>query len=173
MGFGKDGKGVIMPQAIQVAAGDFSSNAAQLVGTAPAIRDDFRMLKTEGTCIVKNLTSTEGSGLKLYLADGEYTLTEIEEAIEQSQGPLDANSTQSAEIADRFIRLVGVSELASAAGNTVVFRGMNGSPILSFNPRWTFGTAGSWKWVIYNRGVTLTVGATINLDMTNYGVWIR
>ncbi len=171
MGFGKDGKGVIISESREQTLGTLAANTGLIIGTKLAIVTRFRMLKSEVTLNLVATTSGEAGGLQLYLADGDLTLVEFEAAIEQ-QGPLGANDIASAEKALRPTWIVGGMFDRSASVDGTPFHGINGGPLMEAKPRWTFGIGKSWNWIIFNHGLALTTGSTAKVKAKNYGVWV-
>ncbi len=171
MGFGKDGKGVMIREFKSQALGTLASNTGIFIGTVIALTDDFRDLKIEGTAHIEGLTAGEGTGLQLYLVDGQHTLAEAEAAIEAT-GPLGSNQSLEAEIAQRFVKLVAVVDAAKADTKVRLF-GEAGGPMWTTNPRWTFSNTDRWKWMLYNMSGALQTGATFDMMVTHYGVFIR
>ncbi len=171
MGFGKDNKGVIIREARSQALGALAAQAGILIGTKLAITDSFRMLKAIGNFTIDGLTTVEGNGLLLYIANGDLSLAEAEAAIELS-GPLDRSDRVNGPIAERFVMLVGAIR---AGGNQVeqsFVDAHTGTPVIVTKPRWTFGSNDSWNWIVYNNGVAITTGATVKLRVQAFGVWV-
>ncbi len=171
MGFGKDGKGVILMEARSQALGALSNGSGILIGTKLAITDSFRMLKAIGHFGISGLTTQEGSGLLLYLANGNLSLAEAEAKIELS-GPLDRSARPEVELAERFVKLVGVTGPPVAGLEQVVIDAFSNAPVIVTKPRWTFGATDSWNWILYNHGQNLTTGATISIRVEDFGVWV-
>ncbi len=170
MGFGKDGRGVIIKESNQVSVGGLAADTGILL-PAIAVTEDFRMLKAEVIAHVEGLTSTEGSGLILGLADGELSLAEIEEAIELN-GPLDRNDRKAMEFATRPVWLVAGS-MPGPAGTTMVFVNDHGGRVVVWKKRWTFSNPEGWQWFVYNKSdIAVTTGAAVQLNGTYYGVWL-
>lgn len=171
MGFGKDGMGVILKQSISSTLGTLDSDTALFITAKPALLERFRMLKSEVMVLIEGLTTGDGGGLSLWLADGDLSVTEVEEAIE-GNGPLGPNDTVIAAISDRFVMWVG----ATVNRGSNVEQGMigrdSGSPLCVVKPRWTFGRTKSWNFVVYNLGAQLTTGSTLNLRVKNFGIWV-
>ncbi len=169
MGFGKDGMGVIIKQSISQAILTLATDTGLLITAKPATLERFRMLKTEVYANVEGL-SEQGRSLSLWLADGDLSLAEIEEAIELTAGPLGPNDPVNAAIAERPVWFLG-----SVGGGTpsahVHDREANGT-LCVLKPRWTFARTKSWNFVLYNIGAAPTTGATINLRVKNFGVWV-
>ncbi len=173
MGFGKDGKGVIIVEKREQALGTLAQNTGILIATNLATLERFRMLKTEVICTLTNVATTELGGIVLYLADGDLTLAEIEEAIE-TEGPLGPNDQIAEAIVMRPVFRVGAAKMASGAGALEATHLINdeGGPLLSINPRWTFARTKSWNWVIYNNGPAPTTGTIAKIMAKNFGIWV-
>ncbi len=172
MGFGKDGKGAIIRESSAATLGAMNNDAGtELAG--PALEEDFRILKTEGNVKISNLTTTQGAGLELWFANGELSVGEFLECIDLD-GPLDRNDRVSQERAERFVKFV--SAIVSPIVPTEVilyFLNETGGPQISFNPRWTFSNPEGWSFFLVNRsGSQLTTGASLEVTMTHYGVWV-
>ncbi len=175
MGFGKDGKGVIVKEQTSITLGALSVGAAALVNSGVALDEDLRILKSEFTCVINGLTASEGNGLALYMTQGELDAALVEANIELS-GPVSPGDRSGIEVAERWVRKVGMTR-----GNEVstehVLTNESGGPLLHWTPRWTFrrrrtSTEGGWNWAIYNDGASLTTGATARITGTHYGVWV-
>ncbi len=169
MGFGKDGKGVILRENRSQALGTLNNNVAILVGTALVTLERFRMIK--GTIIagVTGLTSAEGTGLQLYLADGDLTVAEVEATIE-ANGPLGPNDIVAMDLAERPVWHFGTVD--REVGIEAVFENMTGGHNMEETIRWTFARTKAWNWVVYNLGNGLTTGAQVNIRAKHFGVWV-
>ncbi len=172
MGFGKDGKGVIIREDVTITVGALAAKAGILQtggGIAGAMEEDFRLIKSS-FCVTKgNHTNDEGA-LLLGLADGELTLVEIEEAIELN-GPVNRSDHTPRENAERPVWLLG-----SLHGSTDI---VNAGVGLTFVPahehisRWTFSDPDGWRWFVYNEGpASLTSGTIVSLKAQHFGVWV-
>ncbi len=171
MGFGKDGKGVIITETRTISLGTLGGSTGIFVGTKLATLERFRMLKSEVMMTVTDVTGDEANGLGLYLVDGDLTLAEAEEAIE-ANGPLGPNDQILQDQAMRPVfrvdgipAVVGADPIATGAVNTAKF-------LATLNPRWTFARTKSWNWMIYNTGSGLTTGSTGIIHAKNFGVWV-
>ncbi len=172
MGFGKDGRGVIIRQELSQALSTLGQGNAIFIGTKIAIADDFRMLKSEVFANVRGLTAGEGIGLYLGLADGDLSTTEIEQALDVN-GPVDTNDVVDTDLAERPVRLIAALD-ENFDGTKGPFTGEGNCRMVVTKPRWTYKTTKSWNWFVYNKkGSALTTGATANLQCTSFGVWIR
>ena len=169
MGFGKDGKGVIIRESRSQTLAALGQEAGVLVGTKLVTLERFRMLRCEIHATVFNLTTGEGTGLLFGLADGDFTLAEIEQAIE-TDGPLGPNDSITADIADRPIWFAGAIDRGT--GTEAIFENETGGHMLVLKPRWTFARTKSWNFFIYNLGAALTTGASTLIRVKSFGVWV-
>ncbi len=176
MGFGKDNKGVILQESRSQALLTLAASAGLLIGTKIATLERFRMLKTEMSAVVSGLTTGEIHGMRLYLIDGDLTLTEAELQIE-STGPVGPSDTVAEDVSERPVFLAGtfVENGIATAGATIALcvDKITNAPVVMLKPRWTFGRTKSWNWMIYNStGSPLTTGATVRIINKNFGVWV-
>ncbi len=174
MGFGKDGKGVIIYESVSKDLGTLADQAAKVVNGPLAITDDFRMLKSEVVAHHTLSQTDEGHGLYLGIADGDLTEAEIAAAITTGK-PLDRNDSVLAAVAERFVKLFAASgEAVEPLGVVANYLNKYGGPMLEVNPKWTFGDTSSWKWFIFNNsGATLTTGLTVRVIAKSFGVWVH
>ncbi len=138
--------------------------------------EDFRILKTELTATLTEITSLEGAGLILYMTEGELSAASVEANIELN-GPVSGGDRAAIEVASRWVRRVATSPNQTVNLTERMMVNEYGGSLLSFKPRWTFhrrrtGAEGGWNWGVYNDGVTLTTGATCRILATHYGVWV-
>ena len=172
MGFGKDGKGAILSQALSQDLSTLGANTAIIISTNLATVERFRMLKAEISATILNGTGAELGGIELYLADGDLTVAEIEATIE-TNGPLGPNDIVTSNIAMRPVYRVGGVPLGVAgASDALHILGEGGGTMMTVKPRWTFASVKSWNWVIYNSGLILTTGSTVNIRARLFGVWV-
>ncbi len=143
-----------------------------IIGTKLALTDDFRMLKAQNQAIVDGLTTAEGEGLLLGLADGDLSIAEIEEAIE-ANGPVDANDVVIGNTAMRPVWILGVLRKETAALWGRFFDAVTGAPSVTAKPRWTFSSTKSWNWFVYNQGIALQAGSSAKMTSKTWGVWVR
>ncbi len=170
MGFGKDGKGVIIREVKSQALGTLASSTGIIIGSPLGILERFRMLKSEIIASFVAITGNEGVGLALYLVDGDISLVEFEQSLE-TDGPLGPNDSVQEAIADRFSVLAGVYKMDETATEGVFANEHNGG-MLVIKPRWTFSRTKSWNWIVYNHGTSLTTGSSVKLKCKNFGVWV-
>ncbi len=175
MGFGKDGKGAIVKEQTSITLGALAGQGYAQVNSGVLLDMDFRILRSDITCVVNGLTSTEGNGLILYMSQGDLTSAEAEVNIEQN-GPNRLGDKILEEVASRWVRRVGITQGAEVVTEHV-FLNKYGGGLLELEPRWTFrrgrtAVDGGWNWGVYNDGTILTTGATARILATHYGVWV-
>ncbi len=172
MGFGKDGKGVILRQSLTATIGTLAAATGLIIGTALAIDTDFRMLKAEILATITGVTAGELNALALYLVDGDFTLAEFEASLE-SNGPVGPNDSVNAALAERWTKFCG-AVVHSDVSTALIFTDRDsGGSLLKIMPRWTFQRVKSWNWILYNAGEAPTTGATMRLKAKCFGVWVR
>ncbi len=170
MGFGKNNTGVIIRETDSLALTTIGALAAKLFAGL-TITEDFRSMKVELSAHVDGLTSGEGAGLTLGIANGELSLTEVGECL-NADGPLDRNDRATQERAERFCKSFAVVGL-EGTGPARRFIGRDGGAWLTVKPNWTFSNPEGWSWFIFNNDPSaLTTGATVSLQATHYGVWL-
>ncbi len=178
MGFGKDGKGAILREDTTITLAALAADDVVIGSSSLSLDGDFRILKSEIIATARGLTGGEGAALVLSMANGDLTAAQIEATIEQN-GPQAQNDRDRQEIAERWVRRVGVTvEHSSTVVSPRMFRNEQNGALLELKPRWTFirrrtAADGGWSWAVYNNGVTLTTGATVHLLATHYGVWVN
>ncbi len=170
MGFGKDGKGVIMRESRQQAIGTLAAQTALIIGTNLPTLERYRMIKAELIASITQVATGELGSVYIGLADGDYTVAEIEAAIEAS-GPLGPNDQIAEELSERFVMILG--HTPSNAGNTpLAFVNETGGGVMKETIRWTFARTKSWNWFVYNFGEAPTTGSTVQIRVKSFGVWV-
>ncbi len=170
MGFGKDGKGVMIREDSNVALGTLNAKTGILLGS-PNLSEDMRILKSIINAHIDGLTTNEGP-LSLYMVNGELSLAECQEAIEQN-GPLDRNDRVAQERAERFVKPVAWFESTPDTGVNAIL-GKSVAQPFAFNPRWTFSDPEGWDYMVYNESAgNLASGSTCFLKATHFGVWVQ
>ncbi len=174
MGFGKNNTGVIITDTRAQALSTLGANAVIKVGTPLILAEDFRMLKAEAYAHIDILAAGEGEGLILGIANNALSVTEIKEAIDGAQGPLQRNDTVSADRAERAVFLVAKAQVHDpTAVRSDFLDGVTGGMKIVAKPRWTFGDPEGWCWFIYNNGLALAGGTpTVRLTSKIFGVWV-
>ncbi len=175
MGFGKDGKGAIVKEHSSVTLAALAANSTVTNDSDVLLDADFRILRSDVTAVIQGITTLEGNGLILYMAEGDLTAAEQEVNIELD-GPRRPGEQVAEEQASRWVRRVGII-VGSDTPTERVFTNKYGGGLLDIEPRWTFRrgrTAGNggWNWSVYNSGATLTTGAIVDIVGTHYGVWV-
>ncbi len=170
MGFGKDGKGVIIREARSQAIGTLAAQTGLIIGTKLATLERFRIIKYELWATITGVTAGEMNGMVIGLTDGTFTLAQIEASIE-ANGPLGPNEPQDEETSERFIKLLG-AVAHSEVQTEVVFTNEKGGPMMGTTVRWTFSRTKSWNLFVYNMGVPPTTGATVLIRAKAFGVWV-
>ncbi len=167
MGFGKDGKGVILHDVAQVAVGALADAASIKMTTPYVIEDDFRVIKIEWAGRMSGHTAGEGP-LVLVFADNELLVAEIAQVLVAS--PVDSNDNVNNERANR-----PVFNMAMVSGNaTTDILTQHGGTFHEKTIRWTFSNPEGFTWAIVNHsGGALTSGTVIDLQCKYYGVWVR
>ncbi len=176
MGFGKDGKGAIVKEKTNLTIGALAAQALIGVNSDVLLDMDFRILRSDITCVLEGITSLEGTGLILYMWEGDLTDAQAEANIEQD-GPRRLGDKVEEEIASRWVRRVAITIGPTVNETERVFTNKYGGGLLDIEPRWTFrrgrtASLGGWNWGVYNDGATLTSGATARIMATHYGVWV-
>ncbi len=176
MGFGKDGKGAIIKEKTGITLGALAADAIVQNNSLVLLDMDFRILRSDITCVIRGATSLEGVGLILYMTQGILSAAEAEANIEQN-GPVRLGEKIEEEIASRWVRRVGITTGPTVNETERVMKNKYGGALLDLEPRWTFrrgrvATEGGWNWAIYNDGATLTSGAIADVIATHYGVWV-
>ncbi len=176
MGFGKDGRGVIVHERTDVTLAGLAGQDMALQGSNVALDEDFRILKTELTATMRGVTSLEGAGLILYMIEGDVDAASAEANVELN-GPVSRGDPAAEEIASRWVRRVATSPNNVVNATERMFLNEHGGSLINFKPRWTFirrrtAAEGGWNWGVYNDGVTLTTGTVVAILATHYGVWV-
>ncbi len=172
MGFGKDGKGVIIKAVASITVGALAQFDV-VKSAGPVITEDFRMIKTVLQAAIVGVTAAESPYLVLGIANNKLTAAEIEGSIEAA-GPLHRSDHILQEAAERYTKDLAMTERMDPADTEGRFVGRDGGPIIEETIRWTFDApAGGWCHWLYNLGDGLTTGATVTVKSTHYGVWIQ
>ncbi len=173
MGFGKDGKGIIIAEAPNIPLGTLAANTGIILTNGDigqTLLERFRIIKSSITAAIQGGVFATGDGpIELYLVDGDLSLAEFEEAIE-TVGPLGPNDRIRMEQAARWYKSFGMMNfIAEDSGDGPM---LNGGLVVERTIRWTFATSKGWNWIAYNHGTALTTGATIKLQCKHFGVWV-
>ncbi len=138
--------------------------SADLLGSALA--EDLFVISVDGLWTVRGLTAGEVP-LGVGLAHGDYSVTEILENLEIEV--ISPDSMIEMEKAKRKVRRVGTF----AEGGVTDMSLNDGKPIRSIM-KFTVGNSQNISvWVRNNSGSALTTGATLQLNGTIFGRWLR
>ncbi len=162
MGFGKDGKGVIIRKRHFITLANLASQTVIFEGTPLVFGEDFRLIKAE--FIIQSENSTTDESVMIGLADGDLTIVEIKESLEAT-GPVDRNENVQNERAMRPVWPICQVGNATRVPN-------DGLPIEQVF-RWTFSDPEGWNIFAYNNsGSILTTGMLVPVLAKYYGVWV-
>ncbi len=169
MGFGKDGKGVMIVDTGLITLATLANVTALKEDSPVTLGEDFRLIKIDLLAMISGATPGEGP-IWLYLANDELTVAEIAEAIEVG-GPSDRNDRLSVERAGRAVFMLGMFPLAVAEEPVHGPESQRG--FLQKTIRWTFSNPEGFTLVVFNQsGGTLTTGATVRFAAKYFGVWL-
>lgn len=163
MGFGRDGKGVIIREDVDITLGTLAQNTAIKAtsgGLGGAMDEDFRMIKSEFNAAFE--MQAAGDEFYIGIADNELTVAEIAECLAVN-GPIAMNDNLGRERAERPVWLLGIFSNNSKNQHLL--------PV-EFKLRWTFSNDEGWTWFAFNPAAdALTTGAIVNIHAKHYGVW--
>ncbi len=172
MGFGKDGKGVIVYDQAEenigaVPVGDLVTLTNRAQGV---MVEDYRMLKCDYWINIRPAAAIvifEGP-VMIGMAHGDLTAAEIEAALESVV--LGAVDLVANEEAGRPVWPLELILLPDADQGNAVDLSRKGS----FTPRWTFPNPAGWQWWVWNlNAVTaVTTGSFISIVAKTFGVWV-
>ncbi len=170
MGFGKDGRGVIIRQSDVITLGTLGAKTVLKQDTPIVITEDFRMLKAELFVSIVAATFDDLDGpLVIGIANDELSVTEIKECLEAG-GPVGRDDAVGNEQALRAVwPIAHIMNAASENSHALMAQQMP----LTVKPRWTFSNANGWTIFVYNQGSSvLATGGIIQLLNKFYGVWV-
>ncbi len=169
MGFGKDGKGVIIRETVGLTIGALVAGAVVKHTAGLTLGEDFRIIKTE--FFVNQLANfgAVGDSIIIGICNGELSETEIAESL-AVDGPNDRNDRVPEEQAMR-----AVWPIVHIKGNstTVPEQPPNDGLPMEKVLRWTFSNPEGWSWYAQNplQGA-LTTGAVFQIRAKYFGVWV-
>ncbi len=171
MGFGKDGKGVIIRDQNVITLGTLAADAVVKQTGPLALTEDFRMLKSEHWVTIQNATKVEADGPLIYgLANDELSVAEIAECLNVN-GPLDPSDRGNQEQAERAVFPIAIIDFVEGTAREEHFN--DGKPYMHKKP-WTYSKAAGFTTFAYNMGSgALTTGGQIRFNNIYYGVWVR
>jgi len=168
MGFGKDGKGMIILQADIITLANLADGTAVLQDNTANLTlvDDFRILKQEYFVGLNESIAAGDGPIYFGVANGELTVAEIAEVLAQT-GPLNRNDAARTEQALRQVKILEVFGPQTAGGGQVPWK--KGS----WNPRWTYSNPQGWNFFAFNQsGGVLVTGNVLRFRAKNFGVWV-
>ncbi len=171
MGFGKDGKGVIIYDSVVEGFGVLASlDAIIFTGRANgAMAEDFRMLRLDYwmSVIPSSGAFVLDGPVLVGIAHGALSAAQIEASLESIV--VDQGSITPMEEANRPVfplELFLIPELDVSDAATLVRKG-------SANIRWTFNNLDGWVWWAYNNSSdALITGSIFNVLAKAFGVWV-
>lgn len=164
MGFGKDGKGIIIYENERaVLGGALNSGIASIsIGDVVGLlTEDFRLLKVEGAIDIQGLAA--GEMCVVGLADGQLTAAEIQECL--AAFPVNPNDYPAIERSHRPVFLLGYAAGIKNDGHNLVE--------FEKTIRWTFSNPDGWMFFLFNPGANHAGALTYILLSKAYGVWVR
>lgn len=162
MGFGKDGKGVIIrTRESQTSLGTLAAAAALKLddGGEQQLIEDLRLIKS---VIILHSEGFAANEFVIFgIADNQLTAAEIAEALVAT--PLNRSSVTPQERAERPVFVI----CQTGSGDAVPNQSMPMEKVT----RWTF-SAGWCFWAFNPKAAALTTGAVLTIQSTNFGVWV-
>ncbi len=165
MGFGKDGKGAIIRERIEIDLGALASQTA-ILATAGGVtlEDDFRIVKTEYHIFTDNFVN--GNAFIIGLADGHLTTSQIGACI-AANAPNEQADRPGIELAERPVWLLENILHTSALESPYAMA--QGEKVF----RWTFNDAEGWEWFAYNPlDGSLGGDSQVIILAKHFGVWV-
>ncbi len=177
MGFGKDGRGVIIKNRDVFTFLTLGSVTALKQDSPLVLAEDFRCLKSEHRYTLENATFVSGDGpLMIGICSNELSAAEIAESI-LPDGPLGRNDRDRYEKATRPVFLFkekagGKNVIIPFVPQTAVI-GDDTNGYFEGNQAWTYSNPEGFALFVMNMGTgALTTGATMRVFSTYYGVWV-
>ncbi len=172
MGFGKDGKGVIIRDDDIITLGTLAGQTVVKQDSPLGILEDFRILKQRHWWNLTGGALVDGDGpLIMGICNDELSVGEIGEVM-QAGGPLNRNDRERTEFAERGVHLFPEGKamipfLAQTADPTVTYG------FFESKHRWTYNNPEGWALFLWNKGAgALTTGGTLRVTSEFYGVWV-
>ncbi len=167
MGFGRDGKGVVIKgDSGPTALGTLAAKTALQVALFP-VTEDFRLLKLESHWTGRQFTVPDDQVL-IGIADAELSVAEIAESI-NADGPNGRNDNLGMEQAERPVWLLeGVLPGINNSND-----GTTGYIYNEWKKRWTFSDPDGFQFFVWNPDIDpLVTGSAVGVIFTGYGVWV-
>ncbi len=159
MGFGKDGKGVIIWDNSSIGALSTLAGVTGIVAAGPVLTEGFRQLKSQIWPALTGLTN--GEGVWFGIAAADMSLTNVEAAIESAvltRGDVIANKNAQLPVWPLHLFIGGDEQAVH----------------LEMKLGWTFPEeSGGWQWWVYNPSAgALATGAGMRVVAKHFGVWV-
>lgn len=169
MGFGKDGRGAIIYQRLNLSLGALPPDNIAL-SSGYGLLNDFRILRMEIFGYLEGFATGESGQVCFGLADGSLTNAEIVETITSvAVEPLGSNTEE----AERPVWPIGMPPTNPASAGNNAPLSMSGQPLV-WDRRWTFKEDQGWAWWVTNLGTAnLTDGASLRILAKIFGVWVH
>ncbi len=173
LGFGKDGKGVIITDSDVITLSTLGNNTV-IKQTAPlAFTDRFRLIKCTARVTLKGITANEGP-LLFGLASNALSVTQIAAAI-SANGPTSRQQKTDQNEAELPVWVLGSFASLSATIVELLKATSSGTDgYVSETIRWTFGvdaSPGYSFWVQNRSGGALQTGGVVTVETKMFGVW--
>ncbi len=171
MGFGKDGKGIILREVATITIGALAAGAVvKHTGGVVLQTTSFRILKTEYFAVMTTAFQGEFDQVLLGMANGALTTTEIAACI-TADGPDDRNDPDKEEAMRAVWLLAHLREQGDSAN--AINEALNNNMLMDVSLRWTFTPTEGWDWFVFNPlGGAITTGAVVSIVVKHFGVWV-
>ncbi len=165
MGFGKDGKGAIIRERVEIDLGALATQTAILqTAGGVTLEDDFRIVKTEYTIYYDAFTAL--NSFCVGIADGHLSTGQIAACL-TANGPNEQADRPGIELAERPVWILEPLHMTAAleqSRSTV-----KGEKVF----RWTFNDAEGWNWFVFNPlDNSLNAGSELIILAKHFGVWV-
>ncbi len=165
MGFGKDGKGAIIRERMEIDASNLASVTA-IFDTAGGVtlQNDFRIVKTEYTMYSDG--AIDGNNFAVGICDGHLSVGQVGACI-TANGPNNSADRPGIELAERPVWILESYGQHSTFNDAPLNK--KGEKVL----RWTFNGTDGWRWFIFNPlDSALGTGTEIIILAKHFGVWV-
>jgi len=167
MGFGKDGKGVILRETNIITLSTLGAAAAIKAASNIGLQEDFRLIKTEFFVFQTAMTADEY--VIIGISDTELSAAEVAQSY-NVDGPVDRNDNLANEQSHRPVWPICIITEGGTGSDSDLPGG--GLPIEK-TIRWTFSDTEGFTFHAFNPGTAaLTTGGVIHITAKHYGVWV-
>ncbi len=135
------------------------------------LTEDFYAISSDIAAQIIELTAGEGDPLMCGFSHGDYSVTEVKEALEvKLLGP--GNKIEQ-ERTRRLTRKIGIFMADVLSHTTMKLFGRGGAGLIRTKMRFVLQSGKTLNLYVYNNsGATLTTGAIVKFQGTIYGRWI-